>query len=201
MPMRSGPMAAMLMALVTAAPAATSQGGARGEFVITTLAERRTDHLPPGPLYWRIESFATGAAARSAEGPYALAASPSGRHWLFTLGPARGRTPGGRPVAELGPVSIPVARSYLLRINRAGGPPAAATPVHTHPGSEAIYVLRGRVTQRTSHGVRHAKAGETLRAHLPDMPMQLASSGTTDLEQLVMFVVDADRPFSPPARF
>jgi hypothetical protein len=33
------------------------------------------------------------------------------------------------------------------------------------------------------------------------MVMQLASSGGADLEQLVMFVVDADRPFSPAAHF
>lgn len=33
------------------------------------------------------------------------------------------------------------------------------------------------------------------------MPMQVSSSGSTDLHSLVMFVVDADRPFSTPAKF
>ena len=88
-----------------------------------------------------------------------------------------------------------------LRINRAGGPPDARTPIHSHPGSEAIYVLRGQVSQRTDHGVEQASAGEVLNAHAPEMAMQLTSSGRTELEQLVMFVVDAERPFSSPARF
>lgn len=32
------------------------------------------------------------------------------------------------------------------------------------------------------------------------MAMQVSSSGTTDLHALVMFVVDANRPFSTPAK-
>jgi hypothetical protein len=31
--------------------------------------------------------------------------------------------------------------------------------------------------------------------------MQVSSSGSTDLHALVMFVVDATRPFSSPAKF
>jgi hypothetical protein len=33
------------------------------------------------------------------------------------------------------------------------------------------------------------------------MPMQVSSSGSTDLHALVMFVVDAAKPFSSPAKF
>jgi hypothetical protein len=32
------------------------------------------------------------------------------------------------------------------------------------------------------------------------MPMQVSSSGSSDLLALVMFVVDANRPFSTPAK-
>ena len=35
--------------------------------------------------------------------------------------------------------------------------------------------------------------------HGPDMPMEVSSSGTTDLNALVTFVVDATKPFSSPA--
>jgi len=31
--------------------------------------------------------------------------------------------------------------------------------------------------------------------------MEVFSAGTTDLDQLVMFVVDAGRPFTVPAKF
>ena len=40
-----------------------------------------------------------------------------------------------------------------------------------------------------------------MNGHGADMAMQLTSSGTVDLDQLVLFVVDADRPFSSPATF
>ena len=104
-------------------------------------------------------------------------------------------------VAEIGPVPPITAPDYLLRINHAFGPPGARTPVHTHPGSEAFYVLAGRLGQRTSHGVSHADAGQTMNGHGPGMVMEVFSAGTNDLDQLVMFVVDATRPFSSPAKF
>jgi hypothetical protein len=37
--------------------------------------------------------------------------------------------------------------------------------------------------------------------HGPDMPMEVFSGGTTDLDQLVMFLLDATRPASVPAKF
>lgn len=169
-------------------------------FVIETVAERRLANLPPGPLFWRIETLPTAIAAKAAESPYALSASVAGQHWLFTLSRAGGTTAGATSVREIGPIPTPNAKTYLLRINRAGGPPGSQTPIHSHPGAEAIYVLAGQVTQRTAHGSERAGTGGTLRAHGPEMAMQLISSGKAPLDQLVMFVVDADKPFSPAAR-
>jgi hypothetical protein len=104
-------------------------------------------------------------------------------------------------VTEIGPVPQITAPEYLLRINHASGAPGAKTSVHTHPGSEAFYVLTGRLGQRTPHGVAHADAGQTMNGHGPGTPMEVFSAGTTDLDQLVMFVVDATKPFSSPAKF
>jgi hypothetical protein len=104
-------------------------------------------------------------------------------------------------VIDIGPIPPLAAPEYLLRINRAGGPPGAKTATHTHPGSEAFYVLAGRMSQRTSHGTVHLDAGQSAPGHGADMPMEVGSSGATDLDQLVMFVVDATRPFSSPAKF
>ena len=70
--------------------------------------------------------------------------------------------------------------------------------MHTHPGSEAFYVLSGELTQKTPDGVNIVKAGETMPGK-PDTPMEVSSSGTTDLHELIMFVVDATKPFSSPA--
>jgi uncharacterized cupin superfamily protein len=93
-----------------------------------------------------------------------------------------------------------VASEYLLRINEGSGPPGSASSVHTHPGSEAFYVLAGESTSRTPHGVIRIAAGQSGTGHTADTVMQVSSSGTTDLLSLVMFVVDAGRPFSSTAK-
>jgi hypothetical protein len=66
---------------------------------------------------------------------------------------------------------------------------------------EALHVLAGRLGQKTPHGMGHADAGQFMNGHGVDMPMEVFSAGATDLDQLVMFVVDATRPFSSPAKF
>jgi len=87
----------------------------------------------------------------------------------------------------------------LLRINNTGGPPGVKTPVHTHPGSETFYVLDGQLSQTNPHGVSHIDAGQSMPGHGPGMPMEISSSGTSELNALVMFVVDATKSFSSPA--
>jgi hypothetical protein len=91
------------------------------------------------------------------------------------------------------------APEYLLRINHTSGPPGAKTAVHSHSGSEAAYVLAGRLGQRTPQGVAYAEAGQPKNGHGAGLPMVVFSAGATDLDQLVMFVVDATQPFSSPA--
>ncbi len=177
-------------------------GAEPGQFIVSPVAEKKLNELPPGPLYWRIENFPALDQAQSAAAasPTSLAAAVSGQVWLFTLGQKGGATPGGTKVAEVGPVPAFAASEYLLRINHAGGPPGSKTPVHSHPGSESFYVLAGQVSQRTPHGVNLAEAGQSMVGHGPDMPMEVSSSGTTDLDQLVMFLLDATKPASAPAK-
>jgi hypothetical protein len=170
-------------------------------FEVKPVVEKKITRLPDGQLFWRIDNFRTLAQAQAAAGPTALAAEVAGKIWLFTLGPKGESSRGSNKVVEIGPVPPITAPEYLLRINRAGGPPGAKTPVHTHPGSEAFYVLAGKLGQKTPHGMSYAEAGTTMNGHGADTPMEVFSAGTTDLDQLVMFVVDASRPFSSPAKF
>ncbi|MBS0318011.1 MAG: cupin domain-containing protein [Proteobacteria bacterium] len=170
------------------------------KFVVTPVAEKKVAELPTGPLFWQIETFPTLAQAQAAAGPTSLAAEVSGKVWLFTLGPKGSPGHGGTAVTEVGPVPPVTAPEYLLRINHAGGPPGARTPVHSHPGSESFYVLSGRLGQRTPHGVSYAEAGQAMNGHSPGTAMEVFNPGTTDLDQLVMFVVDATKPFSVPAK-
>lgn len=173
----------------------------QGDLMIQIVAERRLQTLPPGPLYWRIETFATRTEADAAAEATSLTADAMGRAWLFTLGAADASSPGATRMAQIGPVPIVEAPEYLLRLNRATGPRGAVTPVHTHPGSEAFYVLSGQLSQRTQHGVMVLNAGESMNGHGAGMVMQLTSTGEAPLDQFVLFVVDATQPFSSPAAF
>jgi uncharacterized cupin superfamily protein len=61
------------------------------------------------------------------------------------------------------------------------------------------YVLAGETSSRTPHGVMRVSAGQAA-GNDAGTPMQVSSSGSTDLHSLVTFVVDAAKPFSVPAK-
>ena len=177
----------------------TSAAVAQMEFKVGPVAEKKVTELPAGPLYWQIENFPTRAAAEAAAGPLSLAAEADGKAWLFTLGPEGAPTHGGTMVAEVGPLEEVTAPEYLLSIREGVAPTGAKTMIHTHPGTEAFYVVEGQLSFRTQAGVEVVDAGKTLAGVAPDTPMEASSSGTADLHELIMFVVDPAKPFSSPA--
>jgi len=188
------------LALGFAVCLATPWAVAQQALVIKPLAERKVLELPPGELFWRIENFDSLVDANAAEGPWSLVAESAGKVWLFTLGP-RGNSSSvkGTKVADVGPIPRINATQYLLRINDATGPPGSVTAVHSHPGSEAFFVLTGEQSVRGADRTIRVKAGQAAAGQGAEKAMQVSSSGTTDLHALVMFVVDAGRPFSSSA--
>ena len=193
---------------------APSPVAAQAQYIVQPVAEMKVKQLPKGELFWRVDSFPTLDEARAAAPPYrwnpdtvsydglpSLTAEVAGKAWLFTLGPKGGTTAGATKVAEIGPVPPLSAPEYLLRVNYGHGPPGATTPVHTHPGSEAFYVIAGKLSQRTPQGVMNVDAGHAMNGHSAGMTMEVFNGGTTELAALIMFVVDATKPFSTPAKF
>ena len=189
----------VLVALSVALALSTSAAVAQAEFKVAPVAEKKVTELPAGPLFWQIENFPTRAEAEAAAGPLSLAAEADGKAWLFTLGPEGAPTHGGTMVAEVGPLNEVTAQEYLLSIREGVAPTGAKTMVHTHPGTEAFYVLKGQLSFRTPPGVDVVDAGKTLAGVAPDAPMEASSTGTTDLHELIMFVVDPAKPFASPA--
>jgi hypothetical protein len=201
-------VAVLILGAFLVSPAAVAQQGAPGTLVpgslfIKALADKKVARLPVGRpgLYWRLETFPSLAQAQAAAGPMGLAAEAAGKAWLFTLGPKGRPSAGGTKVAEVGPLHTVVAPEYLLRINEASGSSGSITSVHTHPGTEAFYVLAGELCIRSPDGVARVPAGRTHPGPGGETPIQLSSCGSTDLHQLIMFLVDATRPFSSPASF
>ena len=172
---------------------------AQQALAIKPLAERKVLELPPGQLFWRIENFDSMADANAAAGPWSLVAESAGKVWLFTLGSSGNSSAKAAKIAEVGPIPRINATQYLLRINDASGPPGSVTAVHSHPGSEAFFVLTGEQSIRGPNGTMHVMAGHAEAGQGAENAMQVSSSGTTDLHALVMFVVDASKPFSSPA--
>ena len=187
--------ALILGLLILSSPASAQQG-----FFVKPLAERKVTELPPGDLFWRIDTFATRAQAQAVAGSLGLVAEYDGKVWLFPLGRAGEGAKGGTKVAEFGPIPRITAQEYLLRVNEAGGPKGSATAAHTHPGSEAFYVLKGELSQKTPHGVARLTAGQSMVGHGTDTPMVVSNSGSEDLREFALFIVDANKPFSSPAQ-
>jgi quercetin dioxygenase-like cupin family protein len=174
--------------------------GARG-VCRNTVAEKTVTELPAGPLYWHVENFPALADAEAAAGPLSLATDVEGKVWLFTLGPKGTPTHGGSMVAEIGPLVDVSAPEYMLRISHGVAAPGAKSGVHTHPGTEAFFVLEGQLSQQTPHGVNVVEAGKTLAGGPAEHPMEVTSSGGEELHWLIMFVVDANKPFASEATF
>jgi len=187
------------VAILAATCTVASLAVAQQPLVIKPLAEKKVSELPSGQLFWQVETLGSLEQATAAAGQWSLVAESAGKVWLFTLGSAGGSPSKGTKVAEIGPIPRVSANEYLLRINDASGPSGSVTRVHSHPGSEAFFVLTGEQSIRSADGVKRVEAGHGEAGEGAGMAMQVSSSGSTDLHALVMFVVDASKPFSAPA--
>jgi DHA2 family lincomycin resistance protein-like MFS transporter len=116
---------------------------------------------------------------------------------LFTS--ASAVTVTGLATVDIGDYWTPAGQTVILVLVEIGGLGIVALATVLE-GSEAFYVVAGRLGQRTPHGVSYVEAGGTMNGHEANMPMQVFNGGTTDLSALIMFVVDAAKPFSEPAK-
>jgi quercetin dioxygenase-like cupin family protein len=167
-------------------------------FVVQKVAEKPLSTLPEGDLYWTAEKFPSVAEAQAAVGDTSVAAEIDGAAWLLTIGPKNAGN-GGEVVASVGPIQRFDAPEYLIRINTGNAPPGSKTSVHSHPGSEAIYILSGEVTIKWPDHTDVVAAGGSLAGQPPHTPMEATSTGDEALVELIMFVVDASQDFSKPA--
>jgi quercetin dioxygenase-like cupin family protein len=169
------------------------------KFVVNKVAERNLASLPPGDLYWTAETFSSLDEANAATTDTAVAVEIDGEAWLLTLGPEDKIGHGGLWMASIGPIDRFEAPSYMMRINVSDAPPGTETSVHSHPGSEAMYVMSGEVTVRWPDKTSVIQAGEGSPGQPPDTPMLAVSTGDDTLKELIMFIVDPSKDFATPA--
>ena len=124
--------AAVLVMFAAALCLMPSMLAAQEKYTVQPIAEMKVKQLPKGELFWRVESFPTLDAAKTAAPAYrwnpdtvsydglpSLSAEVAGKAWLFTLGPKGGSTAGATKVAEIGPVP-PLSAPEYLRNERRG---------------------------------------------------------------------------------
>ena len=160
------------------------------------LANETLDSLPSGPLYWHLYTYPNMATASQAkEIPRAVVTESFGKVWLFNIAPANWRPSSGERVAVIGPLQIPPAKKYFARyMESIEAPTVKGTPVHTHPGPEAWYLLSGAQCLRTPAKTFVIHAGET--GFVPgSQPMVLKPAGAEGRQSIVLVLHDASLPW------
>lgn len=160
------------------------------------LANDALDSLPPGPLYWHLYKYPNTAAASQAKKTSTETVVQSfGKGWLFNIAPATWKPSSGERVAVIGPLPVQPAKKYLARyMESVEASTVTGTPVHTHPGPEAWYLLSGAQCLRTPSTTFVIHAGET--GFVPgDEPMVLKPAGTEARHSIVLVLHDASLPW------
>ena len=134
----------------------------RGEEGCTILASRPLLGSVTKPLYWHIDRFDSLEAAKKAAGPDGVAAEAHGSVWLMTVEAQTEEHHGGRHVAWIGPLALPAADRYTMRVQSSLLLPGATTPVHTHSGPEVFYIVDGEQCLETQEVGHRLGAGQSL---------------------------------------
>lgn len=167
----------------------------RGEEGCTILANRSLSGSLAKPVYWHIDRFDSLEAATRAAGPDGVAAEAHGSVWLMTVEAQIGDHNGGQHVSWIGPLTLPRAESYTMRVQSSLLLPGAATPVHTHSGPEVFYILEGEQCLETQEVGHRLGTGQTFV--LPGDVIHRGRVTVPDRRRaLALIVYDAARPAS-----
>jgi len=158
----------------------------------------------PGVTRPNARNAALLAAHHLSKSPGSGGRQGSGRHrrgaldqvWLFTIGGPGVRTPGGKPVAEIGPLPVKSGVKYTAQYMEAIFPPGAETRPHTHPGPEAWYHAAGGVCLETPEGKAFGQAGDNGFIVPGDRPMRLTVMGKEHRRSLVLILHETGKPAS-----
>lgn len=147
-------------------------------------------------LFWYIDAFTTQAKAEAARAARSSVVRSLGRIWLFTIGAARWRPPGGERIGTVGPLPLVGAEAYAAVYMEAVFQPGMHSPVHRHPGVEAWYTLEGEQCLETPQGKLVQRAGDPGVMVPGGVPMMLTATGKGLRRSLVLILQDAALPRS-----
>ena len=155
----------------------TPPGEKRPEFGCFNIGTVKELQFSRPAVYWHLSTFGSRKAAEAARSATGIVVEEDGRVWLSEFG-ARDTAPrGGEVVAVVGPLQLPVAKSYSAVLSYAVMRPGDSSRVHTHPGPEGWYVIAGDQCLETPAGANRAGPGQTMTVP-PNVPMELNVTGT-----------------------
>ena len=149
----------------------------RPEFGCFNIGTVRGLHFSQTSVYWHLHAFPNRKAAEAAKSAGGIVVEEDGRVWLSEFGARDIPSRGGKAIAVIGPMQLPVAKSYSAVLSYAVMRPGDKSRVHTHPGPEGWYVIAGGQCLETPAGADRAQVGGTMTVP-PNIPMELNVTGT-----------------------
>lgn len=176
----------------------TPPGEKRPEFGCFNVGTLKDLQFQQTAVYWHLYTFKNRKAAESARSATGIVVEEDGRVWLSEFGARDLASRGGKDVAIVGPMQLPVAKSYSIVLSYAVMRPGDSSRVHTHPGPEGWYVLAGKHCLETPAGANRSGAGQTMIVP-PNIPMELNVTGTTVRRAFALVIHDATQQRGVPS--
>jgi len=110
--------------------------------------------LAQGDVYWRLYTYPTLEAAQRDRPAHGTVVGAFGRIWLFTVGARGPLLPGGRHVADVGPIPADAGNAYAAEYLQSTFSPGMTAPLHVHSGPEAFYAISGDTCLETPDGAQ-----------------------------------------------
>lgn len=175
----------------------------RGEEGCSILESRPLVSSTAKPLYWHIDRFDSLDAAKNAAGPDGVAAEAHGSVWLMTIEHQTKEHHGGSHIASIGPLPLPAADRYTMKVQSTLLNPGSETPVHSHSGPEVWYIVTGEQCLETQQRSYRLIAGQSFVLS-SDLIHRGRITATVPRGALALVLHDAARPPSndvtpPPA--
>ena len=154
--------------------------------------------FPEASVYWHLRAFPNRKAAEAAKSASGIVVEEDGRVWLSEFGGRNSTLRAGEPIAVVGPLQLPPAKTYAAVVSYAVMRPGDNSRVHTHPGPEGWYVLAGEQCLETPAGAARAQAGGTMTVQ-SNTPMELNVTGKTLRRAFALVIHDAAQPRGIPS--
>lgn len=150
----------------------------------------------PSQVYWHVVEFPDlpDAEAEAVRHRWSKAVLAHGKTWLYVMGPRNELVRGGVRRAIIGPMNVPAVGTVSIRFLTSTFPPAMRTRVHSHPGSEAFFVVQGEQCVETPTARHRVTAGQSYIMQ-SGLHMQAAAKGR---KSLVALILRPDAEWSQP---